>query len=191
MKNIIAPAVAIGAMVLAAPAMAQSPDYMIQDCQLASKQFYQNYETQTEAKYDGQRTDGTHAINGTIYLENRSAYFSCSYNAAGDRLVEFFAEKKSWPDFVRGGGSPYKASSGDSSAATVNVGGVKVPQAALKSCVSDAASAMNVRAKEIRVVKAGQEGADSFYIEVASGKRHLVCAVNSKGEIFDTRYGKL
>jgi hypothetical protein len=93
---------------------------MMEDCRLASQQFYQEFEARTEASYEGQRTDGTHAVNGTIYLENRSAYFSCSYNSAGDTLVEFFAEQKSWPGFVRGDGSPYQASnsSGSSSAAT-------------------------------------------------------------------------
>ena len=100
-------------------ALAQSPDYMIEDCNLASRQFYGAYEARSEAKYEGQRTDGTHAINGTIYLEDRSAYFSCSYNAGGTALVEFFAEQKSWPDFVRGGGSPYAGSSGSAPAQSV------------------------------------------------------------------------
>ena len=104
-------ATAILAFASSEAAMAQSTDYMVQDCKLSSQQFYQNYEARSEAKYEGQRTDGTHAVNGTIYLENRSAYFSCSYNSAGNKLVEFFAEKKSWPNFVRGGGSPYKAGS--------------------------------------------------------------------------------
>ena len=181
---------AILALASSGAAMAQSPEYMVEDCKLSSQQFYQNYEARSEAKYDGQRTDGTHAVNGTIYLENRSAYFSCSYNSAGNKLVEFFAEKKSWPNFVRGGGSPYKANAGESASAT-DIGGVSVPKPALNSCISDAASAINVGAQDIRVIKAGQEGADTYYIEVASGKKHLVCSVNSKGQIFDTRYGRL
>jgi hypothetical protein len=73
----------------------------------------------------------------------------------------------------------------------IDVGGVEVPQAALDSCISDAASAMNVGGQDSRVIKAGQEGADNFYIELASGKRHFVCVVNSKGQIFNTRYGRL
>ncbi len=96
-------------------AVAQSPDYMMEDCRLGAQQFYQDFEARTEASYEGQRTDGTHAVNGTIYLENRSAYFSCSYSAAGDTLVEFFAENQSWPAFVRGEGSPYQATAGNSS----------------------------------------------------------------------------
>ena len=109
-------------------ASAQSPDYMIEDCRLSSQQFYQDFEARTEAKYEGQRTDGTHAVNGTIYLETRSTYFSCSYNAAGDTLVEFFAEQKSWPKFVRGEGSPYQAGgTGSSSSQTVSTERVRFP----------------------------------------------------------------
>jgi hypothetical protein len=69
--------------------------------------------------------------------------------------------------------------------------GTKVPRAALNSCISDAAAAMNVGGRDISVIKANQEGSDNFYIEVASGHKHLVCAVNSQGKIFDTRYGRL
>ncbi len=113
---------AIGAAGLSANvSSAQSPEYMVEDCQLASQQFYQEFEVRTEAKYEGQRTDGTHAVNGTIYLENRSAYYSCSYDAAGSALVEFFAEKKSWPEFVRGGGSPYKSGAASAPAAKPSV----------------------------------------------------------------------
>ena len=72
-----------------------------------------------------------------------------------------------------------------------NVHGTKVPHAALRSCTQDAASAMSVNAHDVHVIKAGQEGSDNFYIELASGHRHFVCAVNSKGGIFDTRYGHL
>jgi hypothetical protein len=103
---------------IAGAGLAQSPDYMIEDCKLASQQFYQDFDARTEATYEGQRTDGTHAVNGTIYLETRSTYFSCSYNAKGDTLVEFFADQKSWPDFVRGAGSPHQAGGGGSSSSS-------------------------------------------------------------------------
>jgi hypothetical protein len=108
-------AMAVAAMAAAVGvAAAQSPEYMIEDCRLASRQFYQDFDALSRATYEGRRTDGTHPVNGTIYLENRSASFSCSYNAAGDTLVEFFAENRSWPGFVRGEGSPYQAAGGGS-----------------------------------------------------------------------------
>ena len=96
---------------LAAPVSAQSPEYMMEDCRNNSQIFYQDFEARSETIYQGQRTDGTHAVNGTIYLENRSERFQCSYNPAGDMLVEFSAEGQIWPGFVRGDGSPYMASS--------------------------------------------------------------------------------
>jgi hypothetical protein len=111
-----------GAVSLAASiSWAQSPEYMIEDCRRASQQFYQEYEARAEAKYEGQRTDGTHAVNGTIYLENRGSDFQCSYNVAGDTLVDFFADGKSWPQFVRGEGSPYKSGAANGTATKPSV----------------------------------------------------------------------
>lgn len=74
---------------------------------------------------------------------------------------------------------------------TRNIKGTIVPAVAVKNCVQDAASSMSVGTHDVHVIKAGQEGADNFYIELASGHRHFVCAVNSEGQIFDTRYGTL
>jgi hypothetical protein len=88
-------------------ALAASPDYMLEDCKYSAKVFFQDYEAGVEAKYEGQRADGTHAVNGTIALETHGADFQCSYNAAGDTLVGFVAEGKSQPIFVKGGGSPH------------------------------------------------------------------------------------
>lgn len=115
MKHLALGLLAAGAIGAGGIAQAQSPDYMIEDCRLASQQFFQDYEARTEATYEGQRTDGTHAVNGTIYLETRAEDYQCSYNRAGDTLVGFVAEQKNWPAFVRGEGSPYQASGGGGS----------------------------------------------------------------------------
>ena len=115
MKTSLTTTVIAGLAFAAGPAFSQSPDYMVEDCQLASQQFFQEFDAGTEASYQGQRTDGTHAVNGTIYLETRGADYACSYNRAGDTLVDFFAENQSWPDFVKGNGSPYQAGSGGGS----------------------------------------------------------------------------
>ena len=72
----------------------------------AAQGFFQDFEAKTEIKYEGQRTDGTHAMNGTIHLENRSDDVQCSYDSAGTTMVNFFAEGKNWPDFAKGGKSP-------------------------------------------------------------------------------------
>jgi hypothetical protein len=88
-------------------ALAASPDYMLEDCKYSAKVFFQDYEAGVEAKYEGQRADGTHVVNGTIQLETHGEDFQCSYNAAGDTLVGFVAEGKPQPTFVKGGGSPH------------------------------------------------------------------------------------
>jgi hypothetical protein len=77
--------------VLGGQAMAQSPEWMAEDCMVATQSFFQDFEAKTEMKYEGQRTDGTHAMNGTIYLETHSDDVQCSYDAAGTTMVDFFA----------------------------------------------------------------------------------------------------
>jgi hypothetical protein len=94
-------------IVFANGAMAASLDYMMEDCKYSSQVFFQDLDARSDVKYEGQRADGTHAVNGTIYLETRSEDFQCSYNTAGDTMVGFYAEGKSQPTFVKGGGSPY------------------------------------------------------------------------------------
>ncbi|THD82427.1 hypothetical protein E7811_15400 [Aliigemmobacter aestuarii] len=75
---------------------------------------------------------------------------------------------------------------------TNNVAGVKVPKAAMDSCFNDAVTGVfQTSPHNVHVVKAAQEGADNFYIELAHGHKHVVCSVNSKGEIFNTEYRRL
>ena len=114
MKNIAICAAVLG-LALSSDALAQSPEYMMEDCRVASQGFFQDFEAATEVQYQGQRTDGTHAINGTIFLETRSETFQCSYNAAGNTMVDFWTEGRSWPAFAKGGDSPHSSSSSGSS----------------------------------------------------------------------------
>ena len=88
-------------------AMAASPEYMMEDCKGSAQVYFQNYQALSEVKFEGQRADGIHAVNGTIHLKSRDEDFQCSYNTAGDTLVDFIAEGKSQPTFVKGGGSRY------------------------------------------------------------------------------------
>jgi len=75
---------------------------------------------------------------------------------------------------------------------TNNVAGVKVPKAAMDSCFNDAVKGVfQTNPHNVHVIKAAQEGSDNFYIELAHGHKHVVCEVNSKGEIFNTEYRRL
>jgi hypothetical protein len=90
------------AAVGAPPAQAQSQGLMLGECAHAAQGYFRDYEAQTEMKYNGQRVDGTHAINGDIYLETRMESFACSYAPDGNRMVEFFAEGRVQNAFLPG-----------------------------------------------------------------------------------------
>jgi hypothetical protein len=119
MKHIAAIALAAG--VVGTGALAQSPAYMIEDCQLASQQFYQEFEPRRG--YLRGPAGRRHPCRERHDLPGEpQRLLQCSYNRTGDTLVEFFAEQQSWPSFVRGGGSPYQVGSG--SATQLPAGGV-------------------------------------------------------------------
>jgi hypothetical protein len=70
--------------------------------------------------------------------------------------------------------------------------GAKVPRAAMDACFQDAVKGVfQTSPGNVHVIKTAQEGADNFYIELAHGHKHVVCSVNSKGEIFNTEYRRL
>ena len=70
------------------------------------------------------------------------------------------------------------------------MGGVKVPQAALNSCVSEVAASLNVGSHYVHLIKAGQES-NRYYVEMAAGHRHVVCISSSQGEVFGLRDGRI
>ena len=92
---------------LSTAAYAQSSEWMIEDCGVATQSYFQEFAARAEMKYEGQRVDGTYAINGTIYLENMSDDIQCSYASDGETMVDFFAEGASQPEFAKGSKSPY------------------------------------------------------------------------------------
>ena len=84
--------------------LAQSPDYMMEDCRNNSQIFFQDFDARSVPTYEGQRTDGTHAVNGTIYRRGGEMTYQCSYNAAGNKMVDFFTESlvtHSWPEEIQ------------------------------------------------------------------------------------------
>lgn len=87
------------------PAAAQSRDFMMNECSSAAQTYFRDFTARTEMQYNGQRVDGTHAINGRIFLETRSEDFACSYDRSGTRIVEFFAQGRTQPSPLPGGGA--------------------------------------------------------------------------------------
>ena len=100
----LAPVAAIALSPL--PAVAQPIDAMLNACSKLGQQYFGEYSARTDMQYNGQRVDGTHAINGDIYLETRKESFACSFDRSGNKMVEFFAEGRQQNDYLpRGGGS--------------------------------------------------------------------------------------
>ena len=86
----------------ASPAQAQSQGLMLGECAHAAQGYFRNYEAQTDMKYNGRRVDGTHAINGNIYLETRMESFACSYAPDGNRMIRFFVEGREQNAYLPG-----------------------------------------------------------------------------------------
>ena len=90
------------AAIMALPANAQSQQLMLNECAHTAQGYFRDYGARTEMKYNGQRVDGTHAINGRIFLETRFEDFACSYARSGNRMVEFFVEGRVQNAFLPG-----------------------------------------------------------------------------------------
>ena len=70
-------------------AEARTPERMMQECRMRAHEVLHTRLPNIETKYEGQRTDGTHAVNGTAYIRRRKETFQCSFNRPGRRIVRF------------------------------------------------------------------------------------------------------
>ena len=85
-----------------APA-AQAQSAMLAQCRQVAQSFFGQPQARAEMQYNGQRTDGTHAVNGRIFLETRSEDFACSFARDQVRLTEFFAQGRMQNAAISGG----------------------------------------------------------------------------------------
>jgi len=69
--------------------------------------------------------------------------------------------------------------------------GPNAPALAMKSCVGEASEKWGLRPHHIHVVKTKQAGNDDFFVEVKAGHKHGNCEVNSQGEIFLFKNGRI
>lgn len=94
MRTVIA-AVSMGALALVlAPAAAfaqATPETMMAQCRARAAQTLGARLPDIETKYEGRRTDGTHAVNGTLRAGGRERTFQCSFGRDGRRIVQFVA----------------------------------------------------------------------------------------------------
>lgn len=68
---------------------AQSPQRMMQECRIRAHEVLHTRLPNVDTKYEGQRTNGTHAVNGSATIRGRKETFQCSFNRAGRRIVRF------------------------------------------------------------------------------------------------------
>jgi hypothetical protein len=68
---------------------AKTPDIMMQVCRVRAHEVLHVRLPDIETKYEGQRTDGTHAVNGTAWMRGRTETFQCSFDRAGRIIVQF------------------------------------------------------------------------------------------------------
>ena len=66
-----------------------TPESMMATCRAEAARRFQLRQPDVETKYEGQRVDGTHAVNGTAYRSNGQDTFQCSFNADGTSIVQF------------------------------------------------------------------------------------------------------
>jgi hypothetical protein len=94
MKDRIAALVVGAGALLVAPAAAfaqATPEAMMAQCRARAAQTLGARLPDIETKYEGQRTDGTHAVNGTVRAGGRERTFQCSFGPGGNRIVRFVA----------------------------------------------------------------------------------------------------
>jgi len=68
---------------------AGSVDTMLADRRARAAEKFGVSAGSVEVKYEGQRTDATHAINGSTTVHGRTETFQCSYDGSGRQLVNF------------------------------------------------------------------------------------------------------
>jgi hypothetical protein len=71
------------------PAYAANTSSMLSACKSRAANAYKTAPGNIVVKYEGQRTDGTHAVNGTYETAKLVNTFQCSFNRNGNQIVNF------------------------------------------------------------------------------------------------------
>jgi hypothetical protein len=70
-------------------AFAEDTETMLADCKVRAARQFRIPVGAVDVKYEGQRVDGTHAINGTARTVGGEGTFQCSFDRSGRRIVQF------------------------------------------------------------------------------------------------------
>jgi uncharacterized protein len=66
-----------------------NPGRMMAICRDRANHVFHVRAGDVDTKYESQRTDGTHAVNGTVYLRGIQETFQCSFNSSGTTIIRF------------------------------------------------------------------------------------------------------
>lgn len=130
-------------------ASAQSANFMRDECASAARTYFRASNAATDARYEGQRSDGVHLVIGRIYLRTRNEDFSCSYDRDGRRMSGFFAEGRWRDNPLPGSGTPPPAAGKPSGSELHLVTGVPANE------VLNMRSAPGTQAKVVGTLKNG------------------------------------
>ena len=86
-------AVAYASIEFSAAAFAETPEIMMAECRARAGKEFQTRLPNIETKYEGERTDHTHAVNGTAWFSGRTETFQCSFDSSGSRIIRFVVNK--------------------------------------------------------------------------------------------------
>jgi hypothetical protein len=75
-------------LILSGSALAADPDHMLDACRSYASKHLRVDAGIINVKYEGQRTDGTHAVNGNAETSPQMT-FQCSFRADGRRIVNW------------------------------------------------------------------------------------------------------
>lgn len=154
---------------------------------------------------DNEKAAAAIAILGIAALAHNSHHYREGYTPqTGDQTAEFERGYRdgvhgyayngfgSTVDYAEGYQAGDKERSNSMAHRQNSTSSAKVPRAAMNACFNDAVNGVfQTSANNVHVIKTAHKGSDTFYIELAAGHKHVVCTVNSKGEISNTEYRRL
>lgn len=74
-------------------AQAADTDNILEQCRVRAAKDLGAAPDGIDLKYEGQRTDGTHAVNGAANVGGQQTTFQCSFNRGGTRIARFVVNR--------------------------------------------------------------------------------------------------
>jgi hypothetical protein len=91
MKPFVAKALVVAAVLASAAEAVHAADVdnMLRECQVRASAIFGTELYAVKVKYEGQRTDKTHAVNGSVFVRGRHETFQCNFEPDGFEWRQF------------------------------------------------------------------------------------------------------